>query len=1059
MGDLSVQLLGHFSATQNGVALTQLNTSRRQALFAYLILDPHPHFRYHLAYLFWPDSSESQARTNLRNLLHHLRQALPDFDRLIQSEPQTLQWRDDAPYMLDVREFEQLLAFSAASSLVQERLVQAVALYQGDLLPDCYDDWITSKREALRRAYLAALEALAEITEDSRDYAAALQYTHRLLQEELLHPGAHRRLIRLHALTGNQPAALGAYQAYATLLDRELGLPPDQEAQDQYIRLKNPIQREKPVTPRVLLVGRQAEWRKLQAQWRRAAGGNPQAVLVTGEAGIGKTRLVEELVQWASLQGLRTAVAHCYPAEGRLPYAPVVSWLRSRPLPRLENVWLTELSRLLPEVLSTHPNLAPPQPLTEAWQRQRMFEALARAALGEQRASLLVIEDIHWCDQDTLEWLHYLLRYEARSPVLLVATERCEETTAPDHPVKKLRMALATTDKLSEIELKSLNEAECFQLAAKVAEAETLQVLGPDMAAHIYRETEGNPLFVVEMVRLGRPLQTLAQPADGSASLSEKVYTVLKWRIEQLTPATRELASLAATLGREFRLDVLLEASSLDESALVAALNELIQRRIVHEQTPDRYDFTHDKLRQVVFSGLSSAHRRLLHRRAAEAYLRLSGTAQPRSAEIASHYEAAGLALPAIQYYRLASQAAADIFSNGEAIRWLRPAIALAETALPGSDHVEQSIEELACLYESLGELLALTGDYQLAQAAFLKALAQPFHQRRLWQGALYRKISGVQFSLYRYADAEASLDVGDRCLELDGGPSNLAERQEWLNLQLARGQFYYWCNRWPEMNLIAQKIQPELEGYGSRHQRIELLDLLLMHQYRFENYHLSPETVALAHREHDLAVATGDIYQIAYSNFQVGFALLWHGEPERALPYLTAGLTSAEAVGQRTVQGRCLAYATVCNRQLKQIETVRSQTEQLYQLATAIGEHSYVGVAWANRAWLAWLAGDQEQAAQAGQAALDHWLPYPLTYPFHWLAFWPMLALAHSQDRLEDAERCARGMLDPKQRSLDEPLPRLLGAARQACQAEDRAQAWSLFDQALQQAQELRYL
>jgi hypothetical protein len=85
--------------------------------------------------------------------------------------------------------------------------------------------------------------------------------------------------------------------------------------------------------------------------------------------------------------------------------------------------------------------------------------------------------------------------------------------------------------------------------------------------------------------------------------------------------------------------------------------------------------------------------------------------------------------------------------------------------------------------------------------------------------------------------------------------------------------------------------------------------------------------------------------------------------------------------------------------------------------------------------------------------------LPYPLTYPFHWLAFWPMLALAHSQDRLEDAERCARGMLDPKQRSLDEPLPRLLGAARQACQAEDRAQAWSLFDQALQQAQELRYL
>jgi predicted ATPase len=162
---------------------------------------------------------------------------------------------------------------------------------------------------------------------------------------------------------------------------------------------------------------------------------------VKGEAGIGKTRLVEELVQWASRQGVRTAMANCYPAEGSLPYSPIVSWLRSQPLPRLEATWLIELARLMPEVLRAHPKVMPATQISESWQRLRLFEAMARAIIGNWNKLLLVIEDIHWCDLDTLEWLHFLLRFDAHAPMIIVATERSEEILTSDHPLRNLQLS------------------------------------------------------------------------------------------------------------------------------------------------------------------------------------------------------------------------------------------------------------------------------------------------------------------------------------------------------------------------------------------------------------------------------------------------------------------------------------------------------------------------------------------------------------------------------------------------------------------------------------------
>src|SRR5262249_26042215 len=144
-----------------------------------------------------------------------------------------------------------------------------------------------------------------------------------------------------------------------------------------------------------------------------------------------KTRLAEEMLAWAGRQGMTTASAHCYTAEGRLAYAPVTAWLRAdavqNSLASLDPIWLTELARLVPEVLTKRPRLPRPMPMTEGWQRQHFFEALARSVLNAHQPLLLLLDDLQWCDPETLEWLHYLLRFDPKARLLLIGTVRSEE--------------------------------------------------------------------------------------------------------------------------------------------------------------------------------------------------------------------------------------------------------------------------------------------------------------------------------------------------------------------------------------------------------------------------------------------------------------------------------------------------------------------------------------------------------------------------------------------------------------------------------------------------------
>jgi len=685
---LRIRLLGQFDLHSGDTPLPPLESARAESLLAYLLLHREvPQPRQRLAFLLWPDSTEPQARTNLRHVLHNLRRALPDLDRFVEVTQRTLQWRADAPFWLDVAAFEEAIsrAKKQAADTGLAALREAVELYAGDLLEGCYDEWLLGERERLRQRYLEALERLTTLLEARGQHAEAILYAERLLRHDPLHEETCRLLMRLHDARGDRTHALRVYHVCAATLERELGIEPSAPTREAYEALLPP-QRQRPDAERAAgrvggppLIGRAAEWRRLTALWHATETGRVQLVLVTGEPGIGKTRLTEEFRTWCAHRGAVTAEARSYPAEGALAYGPLVAWLRSEPLKarlvRLDRAHLTELARLLPELLSEVPELTRPEQLPESDQRQRLFDAATRAILSAGETLLLVAEELHWWDRQSLQFLHYLLRVAPEARLLVAATARGEEIDHR-HPLHDLRAGLYALGRLTEIDLGRLSQAETAVLAERV----TGHPLAEPDGVQLYAETEGNPLFVVEALRAGWKSQHA-----GRGWTSPKVQAVLESRLGQLSEPARDLVGIAATIGREFTSDVLMEASEADEETLVGSLDELWRRRIIREQGADAYDFSHDKVREVAYLGLSPPRRRHHHLRVAQALERLHVLDPgPMSGRIAAHYERASAASQAVRWYERAAEAAQQLHANVEAIRLLERALDLLR-ALPKS--------------------------------------------------------------------------------------------------------------------------------------------------------------------------------------------------------------------------------------------------------------------------------------------------------------------------------------------------------------------------------------
>lgn len=787
-GALYIQLLGDFRLTWEDQVVAQVDTERVQSLLAYLLLHHGaPQARHYVASAFWPDSKEKQALNNLRNLLYLLRLKWPEVDDFIHVDARTLFWKGDAPFKLDVIEFETFLAGAveavqrADESAALEALERAVTLYGGDLLPGRYDEWILPERERLHQLYTRALERLVQLLEVKRDYPAAIHYARSQLQADPLREVSYRTLMRLHALDQDRASVLNVYNECVAILARELGLEPEPTTRDLYERLVktqgNALQeKEKTEDAALPLVGRFKEWKSLRDAWKVSSSGAAQLVTITGEAGIGKTRLVEELLRWAFRQDIGTAIARCYATEGRHAYAPIVEWLRSEvidvSLKGLHRVWLAEIARLLPELKGEQTEQLKAEPTTESWQRRQLYEAMARALFASGRPLLLVIDDLQWCDQDTLEWIRFLLRYAPDARLLVVGTVRIEEVEA-NHPLRALLLDLARSNQVMEIVLGPLGAEESVWLASQVAG----RALDEAVNDRMYRETEGNPLFIVEGVRAGLYISQRQGEERGQyqsmgllphvSAIPPTVHAVMTRRLAQLSAPASTVVAAAAAIGRDFHSEVLERASKLGEEEAASALDELLQRRIIRPLQANTYDFTHDRLREVAYLGITPARRNLLHRRIAESLQVVHSRALDAIAnEVAGHYERALMADHAIEWYQRAAQYAGRVYANQEVADVLVRARKLLGAIPPGP---ERDRIDLSLLL-SLGPAQIATRGWAAPEVGRTYREAQRLCKRHGIRDPMF----SILWGLWTYHLVRAELrEAHARAVELH----NLAER------------------------------------------------------------------------------------------------------------------------------------------------------------------------------------------------------------------------------------------------------------------------------------------
>ena len=794
---LRLYFLGPPRLERDGQAI-EPDTRKATALLAYLAVTGQFQTRDALAALLWPDMDDQHARAALRRTLSSLRAFAGDAALYVSRDglgvnPDGL-WCDVVAFEAAVAETGRHAHTHAPAKPCPDciaRLEAAVALYRDAFLSGfslrdsaAFDDWQVAAGEGLRRSLTTALARLVAAHSAAGAFDKAADHARRWLTVDPLREEAHRWLMRLYAWNGARDLALRQYREAVRVLDEELGVEPLPETTALYEAIQeNRLERPAPVSavpsspaapPAAVpapapvaapLLGRDAAWTELQRAYEdvTAAG---RLVAVTGEAGIGKTRLAEAFLEWARAGGATTVTATCYEGEAGLAYAPFVAALRAllrRPeaaarRPAIPAQWLAEAARLAPELAG---GAAPPADSSPGAQ-MRFFAGISEVIchlLAGPAPGVFCLDDAHWADAASLDLLAYLARRLSDLPVLLVVA--WSDVAGGEPRLRRLLTEAQRTATGRAVTLTRWRPSDVLGLVVAGAEpsADTAAV-----AARLYRETEGLPFFVVEY------LNALRADPD-SWAMPPSVRDLLAGRLAGVGLAERQLLQSAAVIGGTFDDDILLAASGRSEEEVVGGLERLLERGLIREASEGGaagdvgvgYDFSHQQLRSLVYDETTLARRRLLHRRVAAA-LAARARGEATASLIGHHYRLGGQETLAADAYRRAGDHARGLFANREALGHYQTALALGHPAT-------------AALHEASGDLYTLLGEYRRGLNGYESAAAQagPADLARLEHklGQLYERRGQWELAdshyaeaLGRYRPATEGADVARLCVD-----------------------------------------------------------------------------------------------------------------------------------------------------------------------------------------------------------------------------------------------------------------------------------------------------
>lgn len=644
------------------------------------------------------------------------------------------------PERLDAHRFERLLA-AGRSELAAGRpkpavslLERALSLWRGSALSDlAYEPFAQPEIARLEDLRLAALEQLIEAK-------LALGRHAELVGELEMLIGAHPFRERLRAQlmlalyrSDRQADALQAYQDARSALVGELGIEPGERlrdlehailAQDPELQLPA-LEEPRAEVQRGVFAGRVPELADLVAGLERAFGGHGNLCLIGGEPGIGKSRLAEELIARARGRGARVLVGRCWEAGGAPAFWPWVQALRSHVRESSRDDLRSQLVGAGPELVAILPELRqllpdPPAMQTTASEGARfvVFESLASFLRNAASARPLVVflDDLHAADAPSLLLLRFVAAELGDAPILILGCYRDTEVGAELSEALAELSRQATVQRIALIGLKKSETSKLLELTMGEAPTE-------ELAKRIHAETQGNPLFAVEIGRLLASEGADQRLRGGGLPIPEGVREAIALRIRRHSELCTEVLTLASVIGREFGLVLLQRASGLQEEELLEALEEAAAARLVAEVpgARERLRFTHILIRDALYTNLPAARRLRLHRAIGETLEALyARNPDPHLAELAHHYLKAGSlsADKAIEYAERAGDRAASQHGYEEAARHYSTALRMLETTGSDDDH------RICAILLSLGDVLSRAGREPEAKDALRRAAA-----------------------------------------------------------------------------------------------------------------------------------------------------------------------------------------------------------------------------------------------------------------------------------------------------------------------------------------------
>jgi tetratricopeptide (TPR) repeat protein len=477
------------------------------------------------------------------------------------------------------------------------------------------------------------------------------------------------------------------------------------------------------------MIGRDRELAHLQSLWRTAAEGHAHMALISGEPGVGKTRLAREVTATAQLDGARILSGGCYENEATTPYLPFLEafrrLVRETPddtLAELLGDSRGEIALLAPEIetrlapFPAAPTLSPPE------QRLRFFDHVARflSRLAGEKGLLVFIDDLQWADHGSVALLHYLLRHLGTERVLFLGTYR-EIELDRTHALSNMLLDWNRERLASRLRLERLSPEDTARMIRTLLGQ---QEISKEFAASLHQETEGNPFFVEEIVKaliaegkLVHESSGWRRQKTGELALPQSVKAAVGRRLERISEDAGAVLRTAAVLGKRFEFGELLSIARKPEDLLLDALDEAVAAQLIAPGRGEEFIFTHDKIREVLYDELNPIRRRRLHLAIAEGLERLEGQGKDVAVEdLAHHFVHGGEYERGLVYARRAALAALAVFAWEEAATMFERARECAE-ALERKD-------EVLLIDEAMGDAASSAGNYPAAIMHYERAIA-----------------------------------------------------------------------------------------------------------------------------------------------------------------------------------------------------------------------------------------------------------------------------------------------------------------------------------------------